>query len=71
MSKKMSRFFTWESQWFYSWPVKIIKGEDEYGWRTVGIVTWAGSIFYRTKICYEEECVKAREEYWKNIQDRI
>ena len=59
-----SRFFVWSSQWFYSWPIKIIRGEDEYGWRNIGIVTWAGSIFYRIKFCYDPVCVENRREYW-------
>lgn len=59
------RWFAWSSQWFYSWPVKIVTGEDEYGWRTVGLVTWAGSIFWRRKMCWDDECVQIRNEYWE------
>lgn len=44
----MNRFFVWGPQWFHSWPIKVVRGEDEYGWRTLGVVTWAGSIFVRT-----------------------
>ena len=51
MVKRPSLFFVWGPQWFYSWPIKIIRGEDEHGWRTLGVVTWAGSIFVRTNYC--------------------
>jgi hypothetical protein len=56
------RFFIWDSQWFYSWPIKIIRGADEYGWRTIGIVTWFGSVFYRLYFCYCPDCVESRKE---------
>ena len=62
------RFFTWGPQWFYSWPVKILRGEDEYGWRTLGIVTWAGSIFFRTNRCWDIECSEHRREFWEGYR---
>lgn len=58
------RWFWWKPQWFFSWPVKIIRGEDEYCWRTLGIVTWAGSLFVRTNRCRNPECEAAAMEYW-------
>lgn len=59
------RWFTWKPQWFYSWPVKIVRGEDEYNWRTLGIVTWAGSFFIRTSRCFDAECLEASRDYWQ------
>lgn len=45
-----SPWFTWGPQ-LHSWPVKIVRGIDEYGWHTIGIVTWLGSLFRRTRLC--------------------
>ena len=42
-----NRFFVWGPQ-LYSWPIKIVRGHDEYCNDTLGIVTWAGSVFVRT-----------------------
>src|SRR5687768_672947 len=47
------RFFFWKPQ-FYSWPIKFVRGSDEFGHHTIGIVTWVGSIFYRTSVCTPE-----------------
>ncbi len=64
----MKRYFTWGPQWGYSWPIKFMRGEDEYGWRTLGVVTWAGSFFLRTHRCWDKDCSDARAEYWQDVR---
>jgi hypothetical protein len=46
-----SRFYFWSPKEavFSLWPVRIIKGSDEHGWHTIGLVTWIGSVFIDTK----------------------
>lgn len=42
------RWFTWGPQWGYGFPIRLVRGTDEHGWNTIGVVTWAGSLFIRT-----------------------
>ena len=42
-----SRWFFWKPQWFYSWPIKVVRSYDEFCNPVVGLVTWSGSVFYR------------------------
>jgi hypothetical protein len=51
-------FFTWGPQWGYRFPVQFVHGGDEYYRRTIGIITWAGSVFlaYPCKRCRSTPC---------------
>lgn len=62
------RFFFWKPQWGYRFPIRFVRGADENQWRTIGIVTWAGSIFFRTNYCICEECVEASNQYWTFVK---
>lgn len=48
-----NRFFFWSPKEavFKIYPIRFIKGSDEYGWHTFGMITWIGSIFYRYERC--------------------
>jgi hypothetical protein len=48
-----SRFYFWSPKEavFSFWPIRFILGSDEYGWHTIGMITWIGSIFYRYERC--------------------
>jgi len=65
------RFFWWKPQWGYRFPIYFTRGEDEFGWRNIGIITWAGSVFFRTNMCYNDECVQARLEHWKFVKEEF
>lgn len=48
-ARRPRRFFTWRPQPFYGAPVSITRGFDEHGNATIGLVTWAGSVFMITR----------------------
>ncbi len=57
-----SRFFFWKpgQQRFSFLPIRFIKGSDEQGWHTFGMLTWFGSVFYRYEKC---TCPDIMKEY--------
>lgn len=57
-----SRFYFWNHKQavFSFWPIRIIRGSDEHGWHTIGLVTWVGSVFYRYEKC---TCPEIMKEY--------
>jgi len=65
-----SRFYFWNHKEavFSFWPVRFIKGSDELGWHTFGIITWFGSIFYRYEKC---TCPDVMNEYSKILDTKI
>lgn len=48
-ARRPSRFFTWPPQPFHGPPVRVTRGTDEHGNSTIGLVTWAGSLFIVTR----------------------
>ena len=65
------RWFTWKSQWFYSWPIKIVRGGDEFCNTNIGIVTWAGSIFLITerklRSCEDGPCDSCIDDWLESL----